>query len=86
MSDHGKIVELENTTIQTIIIFTTIFFGFESYNTTYELFFDYRSSHIRPHWLILFHRCGSTTPSSKKAPLETNLKPPPMKLFQNPDS
>ena len=42
-----------------------------------------RRSHIRPQWLILFHQCSSTTFSSKNDPLETNLKPPPMKLFQN---
>ena len=42
--------------------------------------------HIRPQWLILFHRCSSATPASKNGRFETNLKPPPMKLFQNPNS
>ena len=59
---------------------------FINMDTTYELFFDYRSSHIRSQSFILLHRCGSTTPSSKNKSLETNLKPPPMKLFQNPNS
>ena len=43
-------------------------------------------SHIRSQSFILLHRCGSTTPSSKNAPLETNLKPLPVMLFQNPNS